>query len=95
MAAISGNLVTALSAKGRNLIKLSKSLTIEQQQHLLVGRLIDNVERGTDKGVMSAKVLGSRKEISLWTPDLQVGVVLVNAPESSVKTLQVPDEEKK
>ena len=35
---------------------------------------------GTDKAVMSAKQLGADKRVAMWTPDSQVGMVILKAP---------------
>jgi hypothetical protein len=61
-------------------IKTGQQLTAEDQQNAIRGRLYENVVRGVDKGVMSAKVLGSDKRISMWQADSQVGVVVLQGP---------------
>ncbi len=87
--------VLALGMKGSNVYQVGKSLKVEDLRHLAIGRLAINVTEGKDGGVMSAKTLGSHRELNLWTADTQVGVILVQAPETHVKALsQVPEEEK-
>ena len=44
------------------------------------GRLYENVIIGTDAGLQSARQLGADKRISMWQPDFQVGVVVLQAP---------------
>ena len=47
---------------------------------LIIGRLGKNVAEGRDGGVMSAKTLGSLKELNMFQAESQVGVVIVQAP---------------
>lgn len=47
---------------------------------LVLARLTENVVKGRDGGVASAKALGSIRELNMFTPDSQVGVVIVQAP---------------
>lgn len=61
---------------------------------LVLARLKANVSAGRDGGVMSAKALGSIKELSMFQPDSQVGIIVVNAPTlDDVKSLTARDEE--
>lgn len=49
---------------------------------MVIGRLAVNTARGKDAGAMSAKILGSRRELNMFTPENQVGVFVVNPPQS-------------
>ena len=69
-----------LGKLGRKYIRIGKDLTPEDQAALVRGRLVENVIVGSDKGTLSAKVLGSDKRVSLWTPDSAVGVVVLSPP---------------
>ena len=65
---------------GRKYIRYGKDLSPQDQELLVRGKLMENVILGTDKGVMSAKVLGSDKRISMWTPESQTGVIVLHPP---------------
>jgi len=68
----------------------------EDQENLVRGRLADNVVKGSDRGVMSAKALGSDKRVSMFTPEFQQGIIVLQPPnmtaEQMQKALQAPDE---
>jgi hypothetical protein len=59
---------------------MGEELTPERQQNAIRGRLYENVILGVDKGVQSAKVLGADKRVSMWQPDVQTGLVVLQAP---------------
>jgi hypothetical protein len=69
-----------LKTLGRKYIELGRDLSPEDQAAIVRGRLLENTIIGTDAGVQSAKQLGSDKRISMWTPDSQVGVVILGKP---------------
>ena len=69
-----------LMKSGRKFIKMGKDLTPEDQASLVKGRLAENVIVGSDAGAMSAKVLGSDKRVSMWTPESQTGVIILHPP---------------
>ena len=54
----------------------------EQDIALINSRLRLNIQSGTDKAVQSCKVLGSRKDLNMWSPDSIAGVVILEAPRS-------------
>ena len=54
-------------------------LNPQQMEALIVNRLKDNIVRGKDTAVMSAKLLGSHKALNLWQPDYRTGVIVINA----------------
>ena len=84
--------VQALGLKGSSVYQAGRGMSIEDLKHLAIGRLVLNVTEGRDGGVMSAKTLGSHRELNLWQSESQVGVLVVNAPDSGVKLAPVPDE---
>jgi hypothetical protein len=61
-------------------IKLGKETEREDRNHLIRGRLIHNVTEGTDKGAMSAKILGSDSELNMWQPDQMTGMIILQVP---------------
>jgi hypothetical protein len=46
--------------------------------------LLDNTLKGKDGGAMSAKILGSDSELSLWTPEFQQGLVVIQMPQYAI-----------
>lgn len=91
MAAVSATIL-ALMPRETNFVELGRALTPEQQESLVRGRLVLNVIRGKDQGVNSAYRLGQDKRVNMFQADAQVGVLIVNAPDSGVKIASVPDE---
>ena len=69
-----------LSNKAKRLIKIAKGATKEDREDLVIGRLMENTANGTDKGSLSAKYLGSTRELNLFTPDQMTGVVVLQTP---------------
>ena len=65
---------------GRKYIEMARDLSPEDQELMVRGMLIENVLMKTDKGVMSAKTLGSDKRISMWIPESQTGVIILHPP---------------
>jgi hypothetical protein len=63
---------------------------------LVHGRLIRNVTQGTDKGAQSAKILGGSRDLNMWTPDMQMGVIVLNVPQAlldrKAELLKEPEE---
>jgi len=72
------------SKKGQALIALGKSTPREDKEALVNGRLIRNCIQGTDKAAHSAKILGSSRELNMWTPDSQTGLIVIQVPQSAI-----------
>jgi hypothetical protein len=51
---------------------------------LVHGRLIDNITKGTDKAAQSAKILGTSRDLNMWTPDMQMGLVILTMPQRAI-----------
>ena len=70
-----------LNKKTQRLIKLGRDTGKDARRNLVLGRLIENTAKGTDKGALSAKILGSSSDTNMWTPELQQGIVVIgNCP---------------
>jgi hypothetical protein len=82
-----------LAKRGTKLTRLGAELSLDDCKHLVLGRLAENCVKGKDGGVMSAKVLGSRRELNLWTPDSQVGVIVLNQSQAQVEKMLEPPAE--
>jgi len=80
MAAVPDKVLAVLPKKMKRLINLGK-MDKERRKDLIRGRLVDNIVQGKDGGAQSAKILGSDQELNLWTPDQQLGVIVLNAPQ--------------
>ncbi len=52
------------------------------QEKLVRGRLVYNTIKGSDKGVLSAKALGSDRRVNMFQPDIQAGVVVISIPQN-------------
>ena len=72
--------LAAMGKDGMKYAELGKALDPKTQEHLVRGMLAFNVMRREDKGVLSAKALGSDRSVNMWTPDIQTGVVILEAP---------------
>jgi hypothetical protein len=86
--------VQTLGIKGSGVWRVGKGLSIDDFKYLALGRLAVNTAEGKDGGVMSAKTLGSHRELNLWTPESQIGLIVVNAPTGAGKLEELPKEEK-
>lgn len=69
---------------GSNLMELGK-ISVSDQETLVRGRLVYNAALGQDKGVLSAKTLGSEKRLNMFTPDVQTGIIVITPPQSAVE----------
>jgi hypothetical protein len=95
-AAVPDGVKLLLPAKGKRLMKLG-SVDPQVRRKLLLGRLVDNVMEGKDGGAMSAKILGSDRELNLWTPEQNQGVIVIQVPQSAIDNkaamLNAPEED--
>lgn len=84
--------VLAMLPESVHFVDLGRAITPEQQESAIRGRLFSNVIKGVDKAVNSSYRLGQDKRVNMFTAETQVGVMVINAPETSVKQLAVPEE---
>lgn len=80
-AAVPDSVLALMPQQGKALVELGK-IDKDARRNLVRGRLITNVIEGKDGGSMSAKILGSESELNMWTPDTQVGLIVLNAPQA-------------
>src|SRR5215471_2054138 len=52
----------------------------EVRARIVRAKLLENVASGKDESVQSLKLLGQDREVSLWQPETQAGVIIVNTP---------------
>jgi hypothetical protein len=91
--AVPNRVLKLLSRKGLRLKALGE-IDAETQEKLTRGRLVYNVIKGTDKGVLSAKALGSDRRVNMFQPDIQAGVIVLTSPTAAdpAKMLEEPKE---
>lgn len=65
-----------LPKKFQHLVELGKT-DKESRKNLVRGRLIENAVKGKDGGAQCAKILRTDKELSMFVPDLQAGLVVI------------------
>ena len=58
---------------------LGKKVTAEQQQDMVRGLLLDNLDSKKDRAKQSAKLLGQDKRVAMWEPENASGVLIINA----------------
>jgi hypothetical protein len=80
----------ALHEKSAELRQFGATLTPQEQEQLVRGRLAKNTIEGTDAGTQSAKLLGSDRRVSMWQPDSISGVVIIEAPPALPPTDNLP-----
>src|SRR5262249_42472259 len=68
-----------LPAKAKKLVALGKT-DKETRRNLVRGRLLSNTISGKDGGGMSAKILGSDRALGMWEPELNSGLIILQAP---------------
>lgn len=73
------DVIAMLPKKAQKLIELGK-MGKKDMEHFALGRLVKNVQDGRDGGAQSAKILGSHREINAWTPDNQMGAIVLVCP---------------
>jgi hypothetical protein len=64
----------------------------DAREALILNRLEKNIKSGKDKAVMSCKVMGSHKALSLWQPENQTGVIVLNLPHLPAPTDTIPED---
>jgi len=74
--------MAGMSKKGKVLAAMGAQITAKMQEDLVRGRLAQNVISGKDGGSHSAKLLGSDRRVSMFTPEQQAGVIIINAPKA-------------
>lgn len=76
--------IKMLPKSAQRLINLGKTTPADDMRALVQGRLIDNVTKGSDKGAQSAKILGTSRDLNMWTPDQLSGVIILQAPQWAI-----------
>ncbi len=82
-AAVPNRVVRLLAKKGQRLRELGRIDNVTQEE-LVRGRLVYCTLKGTDKGVIAAKALGSERRVNMFQPDSVTGVVVLSAPQHAI-----------
>jgi hypothetical protein len=64
-------------SKGKRLRELGKSLPPQEQAALVIGGLINNIQEGTDNAIQSLKALGNTRDLGMFQPEIQTGVIIL------------------
>lgn len=62
--------------------RLGRRVTADEQEAIVRGAALMNVAEGKDSAVNSIKLLGSDRRVNMWTPEVQMGIVVLQMPES-------------
>jgi hypothetical protein len=95
-----GGIQMAMRRRAAKILGLEKE-TVEQMQGpelweaLIEWRLQQNIMRGEDKAVQSAKLLGNHKKLGLWNPDVIIGTHLSELSPQVNRLLDEIGEEKR
>jgi hypothetical protein len=81
--AVPDTVLIRLPKKAQKLIAMGKA-DKETRRNLVRGRLVSNTITGKDGGAMSAKILGSDKELGMWEPEINQGLVILQAPQYAI-----------
>jgi hypothetical protein len=64
----------------------------DAREALILNRLEKNIKSGKDKAVMSCKIMGSHKSLSLWQPENQTGVIILNVSQLPGSADTIPED---
>ena len=87
----SGPLATAYAQEVERL----KNLPVppaEIRAQIVRAKLLENVADNRDNAVQSLKLLGQDRELSLWQPEIQQGIIIVNPSNGAAKNLLESEE---
>lgn len=84
IANVAERVIKLIAKKGIRLKELGE-IDAATQEKLVRGRLVYNTIKGSDKGVLSAKALGSDRRVAMFAPESSVGIVVISAPTVAVE----------
>lgn len=79
MASVPAKVLALMAKKGIRLKTLGE-IDADTQEKIVRGRLVHNVIRGKDAGVLSAKALGSDRRVNMFQGDQQLGIIVLSQP---------------
>lgn len=62
-----------------------------EQERIVLHRLVQNLVRGEDKGVQSAKLLGTHKDLRLWESENVIGIFMQKPPKGFEQYLSLEE----
>jgi hypothetical protein len=77
---VSKAMMRAMKNEGVKMADFGKSLDMDTLKHIAIGRLATNAIQGKDGGCLSAKQLGSHRDLNLWAAESQAGVIVISVP---------------
>lgn len=80
--ALRSALAVAREERLKGFVAADSTPGVDQEMAMINARLRSNILNGEDKGVQSAKLLGSRKDLNMWTADSLTGVFLIEVPKN-------------
>lgn len=79
--AINKRMLKAMAAEGYKLADLARQFSIKDLGDIAIGRLVTNAMIGKDGGALSAKALGSHKDLNLFQSDAVTGMIVLQMPQ--------------
>ncbi len=83
-------LTEQLGASWEEAVRLGRQTTPDDMRAAVIGSLRKNISERSDKGAASLKLAGSMRELGMWTPETQTGVILVELPPATPVTGSPP-----
>lgn len=71
----------------RDKVDIGRSISPEEQEQLVRGGLIQNALTGKDSAVQSYKLLGQDRRVNMFTPDNQVGIIVLGELPKTMEVL--------
>jgi hypothetical protein len=84
-------------SKGKRFRELGKSLPTTEQEALVRGALISNIQEGEDKAIQSIKALGNTRDLGMFQPEINTGIIVLGdfprmTAQSKRALLEAPEE---
>lgn len=73
-------LVLLHTGRLKELAQLGKSMTPEERADVVRGAILANVADGKDRAALSLKMLGQDREVNMWQPEIQQGIIVLQSP---------------
>jgi len=70
-------LIAELGADYETVMQFGRTIDPLQMRHAVLGGLARGIAQGSDKGAQILKLAGGLRELNMYTPDSQVGVIVL------------------
>ena len=84
---IRDELIAMHSTRIKELAQIGRSVSPQEQEDIVRGALVQNALEGQDRAAMSLKLLGQDRRVNMWTPDVQMGVIVLQSPKDLEPTI--------